>query len=101
MKKYDDIITQKEIGSSSWFGFSIVIRPDSKRTRSSLLKRLYEIGFECRPIVTGNFAKNDVVKYFNHEVYDELINANLVDKNGIFLGNHHINMENAFNSLIL
>ena len=101
MKKYNDIITQKEIGSSSWFGFSMVIKPDSKRTRADLVKKLHEIGFECRPIVAGNFAKNDVVKYFNYEVNDDLKNANLVDKNGIFIGNHHINMVNTFKSLIL
>ena len=101
MKKYNDIITQKEIGSSSWFGFSMVIKPESKRTRADLVKKLHEIGFECRPIVAGNFVKNDVVKYFNYEVNDDLKNANLVDKNGIFIGNHHINMENTFKSLIL
>ena len=101
MKKYNDIITQTEIGSSSWFGFSMVIKPDSKRTRADLVKKLHEIGFECRPIVAGNFAKNDVVKFFNYEVNDDLKNANLVDKNGIFIGNHHINMENTFKSLIL
>jgi CDP-6-deoxy-D-xylo-4-hexulose-3-dehydrase len=101
MKKYNDIITQKEIGTSSWFGFSMVIKPDSKRTRSDLVKTLYEIGFECRPIVAGNFAKNDVVKYFSYEVHDDLKNANLVDKNGIFIGNHHINMEKTFKSLVL
>ncbi len=101
MKKYNDIITQTEIGSSSWFGFSMVIKPESKRTRADLVKKLHEIGFECRPIVAGNFVKNDVVKYFNYEVNDDLKNANLVDKNGIFIGNHHINMENTFKSLIL
>ena len=101
MKNYNDITTQKEIGSSSWFGFSMVIKPDSKRTRSDLVKTLCKIGFECRPIVAGNFAKNDVVKYFDYQVHDDLKNANLIDKNGIFLGNHHINMENTFRSLIL
>ena len=101
MKNYDDIITQKEIGSSSWFGFSIIIKPGSKRTRANLVNTLSDIGFECRPIVTGNFVKNTVVNYFNYEVNDSLKNANWIDENGLFIGNHHVDMKAALDSLTL
>ena len=101
MKKYDDIIIQKEIGASSWFGFSLVIKPGSMRTRQSLVELLSEIGFECRPIVAGNFANNEVVKYFDSENSDNLSNSNWIDKNGLFIGNHHYDMTNAFNSMKL
>ena len=101
MKKYDDIIIQKEIGASSWFGFSLVIKPGSIRTRQSLVDLLSEIGFECRPIVAGNFANNEVVKYFDSENSDNLSNSNWIDKNGLFIGNHHYDMTNAFNSMKL
>ena len=101
MKKYNDIITQKEIGSSSWFGFSLVIKPDSNRLKEDLVKLLNKTGFECRPIVAGNFARNEVVKYFNSENVDDLKNADLIDKNGLFIGNHHINMKEALTSLSL
>ena len=101
MKKYDDIIIQKEIGASSWFGFSLVIKPGSMRTRQSLVDLLSEIGFECRPIVAGNFANNEVVKYFDSENSDNLSNSNWIDKNGLFIGNHHYDMTNAFNSMKL
>ena len=47
---HPDIIIQHEIGASSWFGFSLVIRPDSKLTRKALVVRLHALGFECRPI---------------------------------------------------
>ena len=99
MKLYDDIITQKEIGQSSWFGFSLVIKRESSRTRETLIKSLNSLGFECRPIVAGNFTKNEVVKYFNTETIDELINANLVDSNGLFIGNHHLDMQDAIRSM--
>jgi CDP-4-dehydro-6-deoxyglucose reductase, E1 len=101
MKKYDDLIIQKEIGNSSWFGFSIVIRPGSSRLRQNLVNTLNEIGFECRPIVAGNFANNEVVKYFDSENADDLETSNWVDKNGLFIGNNSFNMEEAFNSLKL
>ena len=99
MEKYDDILTQKEIGLSSWFGFSMVIKPGSRRNREDLIHNLNKQGFECRPIVAGNFAKSDVVKYFDSEFHDELKNANWIDKNGLFIGNHHINMKEAMECL--
>ena len=101
MEKYDDLFTQKEIGSSSWFGFSIIIKPGSKRTRANLVNTLSDIGFECRPIVTGNFVKNTVVNYFNYEVNDSLKNANWIDENGLFIGNHHVDMKTALHLLTL
>ena len=101
MKKYDDIITQKEIGTSSWFGFSLVIKPESSRSRNDLVKTLNILGFECRPIVAGNFAKNAVVDYFDYETHDDLGNASWIDGNGLFIGNHHINMNEALKSIIL
>ena len=99
MKDNDNIITQKETGSSSWFGFSIVIRPNSGLNRSDLVTRLEKIGFESRPIVAGNFANKKVVDYFDKEIHGNLENANWVNNNGLFIGNHHINMTVAFKEL--
>ena len=94
-----DIIIQKEIGESSWFGFSLVIRPGSSFDRKTLLKKLSDLGFECRPIVTGNFAKNEVVKYFDYEIHGELKNAEYIDTHGLFIGNHHYPLPEAFEAL--
>ncbi len=93
------LMIQREIGESSWFGFSLVIRPGSKLTRKSLVVKLNELGFECRPIVAGNFAKKEVVKYFNSEVYGTLDNAEHIDRNGLFIGNHHFPIPEAFAAL--
>ena len=70
---------QKEIGNSSWFGFSLVLRDPSAGSRQQLVKELLKAGFEVRPIVTGNFAKNGVMKYFDYTVHHELKNAEYVD----------------------
>jgi CDP-6-deoxy-D-xylo-4-hexulose-3-dehydrase len=99
MCNHPDLIIQQEIGESSWFGFSLVIRPDSKLTRKALVKKLNELGFECRPIVAGNFAKNEVVKYFDSEVHGILKNAEHIDQNGLFVGNHHYPIPDAFVAL--
>ena len=84
MSNHPDIMIQEEIGESSWFGFSLIIRPHSQITRKELVKKLINLGFECRPIVAGNFAKNEVVKYFNSEVHGSLKNAEYVDQKGLF-----------------
>ncbi len=97
--KHPDVIIQQEIGESSWFGFSLVIRPGSEWTRKQLLAKLNELGFECRPIVAGNFAKNEVVKYFDSEVHGTLKNAEHIDQNGLFVGNHHYPIAEAFDAL--
>ena len=96
---HPDIFIQQEIGESSWFGFSLVIRPGSELIRKHLLTRLSELGFECRPIVAGNFAKNEVVKYFDFEVHGVLRNADYIDQNGLFVGNHHYPIPKAFEAL--
>jgi CDP-6-deoxy-D-xylo-4-hexulose-3-dehydrase len=99
MIQHKELLIQKEIGSSSWFGFSIVIKPESEITRSELIKNLSSIGFECRPIVAGNFAKNEVVKYFDYEIFGDLKNANHIDRQGLFIGNQNILMDSAMNDL--
>lgn len=99
MADHPDIIIQHEIGESSWFGFSLVIRPGRRLARKTLVSRLNELGFECRPIVAGNFAKNEVVKYFDSEVHGVLKNAEHVDQNGLFVGNHHYPIQDAFTAL--
>lgn len=99
MANHPDILIQKEIGESSWFGFSMVIRPGSKLTRSVLVKKLNEAGFECRPIVAGNFAKNEVVKYFDSETPFPLNNALHIDTHGLLVGNHHYEISEAICTL--
>ena len=80
---------QEEIGESSWFGFSLIIKENASLTREKLIEKLSSLGIEYRPIVTGNFAKNKVCEYFDYEIHGKLKNAEYLDKNGIFIGNQH------------
>lgn len=99
LSNHPKILIQQEIGESSWFGFSLVLRPGCGVNRKQLLEKLQKLGFECRPIVAGNFAKNEVVKYFDNEVHGNLNNAEHIDRNGLFIGNHHYPIPAAFEAL--
>ncbi len=90
MQGYPQIRIQAEIGESSWFGFAMVVRPDAGFTRAELIAALGAQGVECRPVVAGNFAKNEVVtKHMDHVIHGRLTNADEIDANGLFIGNHH------------
>lgn len=90
---HPDFIIQKDISNSSWFGFSLIIKPTSKLKRVDIVKKLMDAKIDCRPIVTGNFTRNDVMKYFDYEIHGELKNADYLHENGLFVGNHQIGLE--------
>ncbi|MBO3086694.1 DegT/DnrJ/EryC1/StrS family aminotransferase [Cellulomonas dongxiuzhuiae] len=87
LSRYPQLMTQREIGEASWFGFSMVVRPGASFGRSDLVRAFQAAGIECRPIVAGNFAKNPVMRWLDHEVHGTLRNADLIDTNGLFIGN--------------
>lgn len=95
----EKILIQKEIGKSSWFGFSLVLREGTTSTRTKLINILQSNGVEVRPIVTGNFANKDVIKYMEVEMCDDLSAAEHIDKHGLFIGNHHFPLERQFENL--
>ena len=91
---------QREIGSSSWFGFSLVLRSEANIQRADFVRELTDLGFECRPIVGGNFAKNEVMRHFDYSIHGELKNADYIDQNGLFVGNHHYPIDEAVEALL-
>lgn len=99
LRNHPKFIIQQEIGESSWFGFSLVIRPESGLTRTELVRQLSNAGFECRPIVAGNFCRNDVMRYLEHSIHSALTNADYVHRNGLFVGNHHYPIAEAIEAL--
>ena len=88
-KDHPDFLIQKEIGKSSWFGFSLIIKPGSTKNRKDVIEILEKNKVEYRPIVTGNFVKNEVLKYFNYTIHNKLKNADHLHDNGFFVGNNH------------
>lgn len=90
---HPDFIIQKDVDNSSWFGFSFIIKPTSMLKRADIIRKLTDNNIDCRPIVTGNFTRNEVMKYFDYEIYGKLKNADYLHDNGFFVGNHQINLK--------
>ena len=86
-KKLKNIVIQKEVGKSSWFGFSIILIDDLAGKRDYVIERLTKIGVETRPIIAGNFMKQPVIEYFNYIGRGKYESANYLHDNGFFMGN--------------
>jgi CDP-4-dehydro-6-deoxyglucose reductase, E1 len=98
-KDHPDFMIQKDIDNSSWFGFSLIIKPGSNLKRKDVISKLQENNIDCRPIVTGNFTRNEVMKYFDYEVHQELKNADYLHENGFFVGNSQVGLMNEISLL--
>ena len=98
-KDHENFMIQKNIDNSSWFGFSLIIKRGSKLLRKDLINKLYNNKIECRPIVTGNFTRNDVMRYFDYKIHGTLANADHLHDNGFFVGNGHMPLDNQINFL--
>jgi CDP-6-deoxy-D-xylo-4-hexulose-3-dehydrase len=88
-----NVRTQAENGLSSWFGFSMVLEGPIAGRRAELVKVLNDLGIDSRPIVAGNFTKNPVLKHLDHVEIGELPNADKIHVDGLFVGNHHYDLE--------
>lgn len=88
MQGFQDILVQKEIESSSWFGFSVLLQGEYAGRRNQVVKRLSEKQIEVRPIVAGNFVRNKVIHYMDYSIVGTLKNADDIHENGFFIGNH-------------
>lgn len=98
-QNHPDFIIQLDLDKSSWFGFSFIIKPESNLKRIDIINKLIENNIECRPIVTGDFTQNEVMKYFDYEIHNELVNAKYLHENGFFVGNQQVPIEKELNHL--
>lgn len=99
MAEFPWLRIQRETGASSWFGFSMILSEDAPIKRDALVALFARNQIDVRPIVAGNFAKNEVIKWFDYEIVGNLPNAQDVDRNGLFIGNHHYRLEREFELL--
>lgn len=90
---------QREIGKSSWFGFAFTLTDEAGFSRQKMAQHLSQNGIECRPIVAGNFTKNPVIKWMNHEVHGVLKNSDRIHDYGLFVGNHQFDIKKELTHL--
>ena len=98
-KNDSNFILQKEIGNSSWFGFSLIVSKNSHIKRKEIIELLTKNNIECRPIVSGDFTQNQVMKYFDYTIHKDLKNAKYLHDNGFFVGNRQEIIENEIKYL--
>ena len=97
---FDDFRTQKEVGKSSWFGFSIILDGRLQGKRRQLITELEKAGIESRPIVAGNFTRNPVIRHLEHSPIPALPGADLIHDHGFFVGNHHFDVKEKIDNLL-
>ena len=88
----DGFRIQQETGVSSWFGFSLILEGKLANHRADLINTLNRAEIESRPIVTGNFTRNPVIKHLDCAPFGDLPGADEVHDQGLFIGNHHFNL---------
>ncbi|HQY34454.1 MAG TPA: DegT/DnrJ/EryC1/StrS family aminotransferase [Actinotalea sp.] len=89
MADLPEVRLQREVGESSWFGFSLVLEGPLAGRRREVVTALTAAGIESRPIVGGNFTRNPVMRYLDATVPEQLPAADTVHDDGLFVGNHH------------
>lgn len=99
MKSIPEMRVQNANGESSWFGFSIILEGSLSGRRPELVDKLTAAGIDCRPIVAGDFTQNPVMKHLSYSELPDLPNAKKINSDGLFVGNHHFDLENPLRLL--
>src|SRR3972149_1321749 len=97
-KNDDRFIIQKEVGESSWFCFTMIVRPGSGIDGERVIQRLKEAGIEHRIITGGNMLRHDVIRHYDHTVHGSA-NADIAHYNGFFVGNHPYDLRDKIDYL--
>jgi CDP-6-deoxy-D-xylo-4-hexulose-3-dehydrase len=92
---FDDVpwlrLQEAKHGESSWFAFGCVLQESLKGKRDKVIKAFEENGIESRPIASGNFLNQPVVKMFPHYNHGNYKGAQEIEENGFWTGNHSTN----------
>ena len=88
---------QSEHGTSSWFGFGLVLEGHLNGRRKEVIQVLTENEVETRPIVAGNFMKNPVINLLNWDSVGTFEGADDLHENGFFIGNDCVNLVDNIN----
>lgn len=81
-------IIQQENHYSSWFSFTLILKPKYKKLKNKIFNLLKKYSIEFRIITGGSFLRHEVRKYFNYSVFKNINNANYAHDYGFFVGNY-------------
>ncbi|HKT80001.1 MAG TPA: DegT/DnrJ/EryC1/StrS family aminotransferase [Vicinamibacterales bacterium] len=81
-------ILQKENGKSSWFSFTMILRPGLGVDRARVMDAMRQADIGFRMITGGSFLRHEAAKFFDYSVCGTIVNANIAHDRGFFVGNH-------------
>lgn len=84
-KGLENIILQEYSENNSFFSFSFIF-PDTKN-KEFFFKLFEKIGFETRPIISGDILKHKMLNYANYKIIGDTKNISLIEKCGLMIGN--------------
>ena len=90
---------QKEVGTSSWFTFGMVLDGELKGRRAEVIDALSKAEIQNRPLASRNFLKQPVMrdlKYITNGKYEA---ADDIHDNGFFVGNGSQDITEGINKL--
>jgi CDP-6-deoxy-D-xylo-4-hexulose-3-dehydrase len=95
----DRFIIQQEYGKSSAFSFTIILNPKARIDRQMVFDRMRDEKIGFRIITGGCFLRHDVVKYYDYDIHEEIVNGYIAHDQGFFVGNHPMPIEPQLNHL--
>ena len=78
---------QKEIGTSSWFTFGMVLDGELKGRRAEVIDALSKAGIQNRPLASRNFLKHPVMRDLDYIDNKNFRAADDLHVIGFFVGN--------------
>ena len=71
----------------SWFNFPIILKKFKNRKRDIICEKLHKLGIETRPIISGDFSKQKIIKKsFKSLIKSQFPNGDKIHKSGFMLG---------------
>ena len=92
-------LRQREHGESSWFAFTFILNPDLDIDRLQVLRALKSAGIGYRIITGGCILRHDMMKFFDYDCAEPIVNANLAHDQGFFVGNHAFDLRREIDLL--
>ena len=90
LSKIEELIMpiENKGAKTSWFGFPITIKPESKFKRADLIKFLEERKIGTRLLFAGNIVKQPAYKGIDFKIESNLKNSDIVMNNSFWIGVH-------------
>jgi CDP-6-deoxy-D-xylo-4-hexulose-3-dehydrase len=92
-------IIQTENGKSSAFSFPIILNPEKNLDRERVFSSLRNADIGYRMITGGNILRHDVIRHYDFEEVNRVINADIAHDHGFFVGNHPKNLSPQIETL--